>query len=60
MKAGLDYETIWNSLILIRQSTCWQAAHREGVVNTVAGLSVTPTLQAGVFLLRRLQHVVTA
>lgn len=40
--------------------TSWQVAYREAVLDTVAGLSVTPTLQAGVFLLRRLQHVVTA
>lgn len=40
--------------------TSWQVANREAVLNAVAGLSVTPTLQAGVFLLRRIQHVVTA
>lgn len=40
--------------------TFWHVAYREAVLDTVAGLSVTPTLQAGVFLLRRLQHVVTA
>lgn len=40
--------------------TSWQVSHGEGVLYKVAGLSVTPTLQAGVFLLRRLQHVVTA
>lgn len=38
----------------------WQVAYREAVLDSVAGLSVTPTLQAGVFLLRRLQHIVTA
>lgn len=42
------------------QRTGWQVAYREAVLDTVAGLSITPTLQAGVFLLRRLQHVVTA
>lgn len=40
--------------------TSWQVAHREAVLDAVAGLSITPTLQAGVLLLRRLQHVVTA
>lgn len=39
--------------------TSRQVAYREVVLDRVAGLSVTPTLQAGVFLLRRLQHVVT-
>ena len=43
-----------------RKRTSWQVAHREAVLDPVAGLSITPTLQAGVFLLRRLQHVVTA
>lgn len=40
--------------------TGWQVAHSEAVLDVVAGLAVTPTLQAGVLLLRRLQHVVAA
>lgn len=40
--------------------TSLQVLQGEPVVDTVAGLSAPPTLQAGVFLLRRLQHVVTA
>lgn len=42
------------------QRTSLQVLQGEAVVDTVAGLSAPPTLQAGVFLLRRLQHVVTA
>lgn len=42
------------------QRTIWQVTNREAVLDTVAGLSVTPTLQAGIFLLGRLQHAVTA
>lgn len=42
------------------QRTSRQVAHSEAVLDPVAGLSVAPTLQAGVFLLRRLQHVVAA
>ena len=42
------------------QRTSGQVADREAVPDLVAGLSVPPTLQAGVLLLRRLQHVVTA
>lgn len=40
--------------------TGWQVACDEAVLDAVAGPSITPTLQAGVLLLRRLQHVVTA
>lgn len=40
--------------------TSWQVASVEGVLDKVAGLAAAPTLQAGVFLLGRLQHVVTA
>lgn len=40
--------------------TSRQVTHVEAVRDAVAGLAVTPTLQAGVLLLRRLQHVVTA
>jgi len=40
--------------------TSWQVVHSEAVLDKVAGLPVTPALQAGVLLLRRLQHVVTA
>lgn len=55
-------ENIWQCVAKLQnvQRTSWQVAYREAVLDTVAGLSVTPTLQAGVFLLRRLQHVVTA
>lgn len=42
------------------QRTSRQVAHSEAALDPVAGLSVAPTLQAGVFLLRRLQHVVAA
>lgn len=40
--------------------TSRHVAYSEGVLDEVAGLTVAPTLQAGVFLLRRLQHVVAA
>lgn len=40
--------------------TGWQVAGSEAVLDTVAGLAVTPALQTGVLLLRRLQHVVAA
>lgn len=40
--------------------TGWQVAGSEAVLDAVAGLAVTPTLQTGVLLLRRLQHVVAA
>lgn len=55
-------ENIWQCVAKLQnvQRTSWQVAYREAVLDTVAGLSGTPTLQAGVFLLRRLQHVVTA
>lgn len=42
------------------QRTSRQVAYSEAVLDPVAGLSVAPTLQAGVFPLRRLQHVVAA
>lgn len=42
------------------QRTCLQVPHGEAVLDAVAGLSGTPTLQAGVFLLWGVQHVVTA
>lgn len=42
------------------QRTSLQLLQGEAVVDTVAGLSAPPTLQARVFLLGRLQHVVTA
>lgn len=48
------------NVIVCNLCTSWQVANREAVLDAVAGLSVTPTLQAGVFLLRRIQHVVTA
>lgn len=48
----------WSSKNLLRTSR--QVADGEGVLDQGAGLSVAPTLQAGVFLLQRLQHVVTA
>lgn len=34
--------------------TGWQVAGSEAVLDTVAGLAVTPALQTGVLLLRRL------
>lgn len=40
--------------------TCGQVSNSEAVLDQVAGLAVPPTLQAGVLLQRRLQHVVTA
>lgn len=42
------------------QRTSLQLLQGEAAVHTVAGFSGPPTLQAGVLLLRRLQHVVTA
>lgn len=42
------------------QRTCRQVSNSEAVLDEVAGLAVPPTLQAGVLLQRRLQHVVAA
>lgn len=42
------------------QRTIGQVTDREAVLDTVAGLSVPPTLQAGILLLGRLQHAVAA
>ena len=47
--------TVWKPL-----RTSGQVAHSEGVPGWVAGLSASPALQAGILLLGRLQHVVTA
>lgn len=39
--------------------TVGQVPYGEGIFNLAAGLAGTPALQAGVLLLRGLQHVVT-